>query len=44
MNAKKLAFGWDSAHRAWYAMTTNPDIIAAIVAEGWEMQPNPNEE
>jgi hypothetical protein len=43
MNAKKLAFGWDSAHRAWYAMTTYPDIIAAIVAEGWEVQPNPNE-
>ena len=44
MSDKKLSFGWDNQQKSWFAMTTDPDLLAAIVAEGWELLPNPNEE
>ena len=44
MSDKKLSFGWDNQQKSWFTMTTDPDLLAAIVAEGWELLPNPNEE
>jgi hypothetical protein len=43
MLAHKLNFGWDHSLKLWFGLTTDPDTIAEVVAEGYELLDNPHE-